>query len=82
MVCGVSQLADVKVNVDISGVPSLVSLLVTVKTTSALGWACKTTVNVSVPPASVVLSEVALNVKPAVSSSALVAFTPFALAKM
>ncbi len=53
-VCGVFQSLLVKVNDDGETVPSLVSLDDRPIVTFALGWLFSTTVNVAVPPASVV----------------------------
>ena len=69
-VCGVSQFAGVKVS-GLVPVASPVSLETTVMTTSEVGWASRTTVNVSVVPASVtsVAPSSSTMVKPATSSS-------------
>ena len=56
-------------------VPSEVSELLTPIVTLAVGWELSFTVNVAVPPASVVLPLMLLTVKPAVSSSVLVTVT-------
>ena len=54
-------------------VPSVVSELVILKETFAVGWESRTAVNVSVPPASVVVKlEVGVIVIPAVSLSVIV----------
>ena len=66
------------VNVSDAGAapPSVASELDSPIVTSAVGWLASTTVNVAVPPASVVTSPaVGLTVIPAVSSSWLVADT-------
>ena len=49
-------------------VPSLVSELLTPIVTLAVGWELSFTVNVAVPPSSVVLPLMMLTLKPAVSS--------------
>ena len=69
-VCGVSQFAGVKVS-GLLTVASPVSLETTVITTSEVGWASRTTVNVSVLPASVtsVAPSSSTMVNPATSSS-------------
>ena len=69
-VCAVSQLTGVNVS-GLLTVASLVSSDVTVNTTSDVGWASRTTVNVSVLPASVtsVAPSSSTMVKPATSSS-------------
>ena len=74
-VCGVSQLAEVKV-IDEDTEDSPVSLLVSVTRTFEVGWASRTTVNVSVPPASVtsVAPSSSTIVNPATSSSVFDAF--------
>lgn len=66
IVCAVSQLLDVNVRLDALTVPSVVSELVTAIDTSAAGSVSSTTVNVAVPPASVVLPLIAPTVTPAV----------------
>ena len=69
-VCAVSQFAGVKVS-GLLTVTSPVSLETTVITTSEAGWASRTTVNVSVLPASVtsVAPSSSTMVNPATSSS-------------
>ena len=69
-VCGVSQLALVKVR-GVLTVASSVSLEAIVRTTSDVGWAVRTTVNVSVVPvsATAVDPSVSVTVKPATSLS-------------
>ena len=69
-VCGVSQFAGVKVN-ELLTVASPVSSDVMVRTTSEVGWASRTTVNVSVVPDSStsVAPSSSTIVKPATSSS-------------
>ncbi|MFB8796777.1 MAG: hypothetical protein U7126_21755 [Microcoleus sp.] len=65
-----------KVTVDLSTVPSVVLLLVNGMVTSAVGCVFSLTVNVAVPPASVVVNPVVgLTVIPAVSLSVLVTAT-------
>ena len=54
-VWGISQLALVKVRLDLLTVPSVVSLELRPIVTSAIGRDISTTVNVAVPPASVVV---------------------------
>ena len=71
-VCGVAQLAAVKVRLAGATVPSVVSLLEIPVETSAVGSAFRTTVKVAVPPASVVLPLIADTVNPDVSSSRLI----------
>ncbi len=76
MVCGVSQSADVKVT-DAGTVASPVSSEAMVRTTSEVGWASRTIVNVSVVPdssTSVDPSDSTI-VNPATSSSVVVAET-------
>ena len=75
-VCGVFQLAFVKVN-GVFTVVSPVSLEVTVRTTFDAGWAVRTTVNVSVVPVSATAVDppVSVTVNPATSSSVVVAVT-------
>ena len=69
-VCGVFQLAAVKVNVAGDTVPSVVSLDEMPIVTSAAGCVLSTTVNVAVPPASVVTRPaIGVTVIPAVSLS-------------
>ena len=72
IVCGVSQLPLVNVNVPADTVASPVSLETTEITTSDVGWASKTTVNVSVEPVSATVVEPpdSATVNPAVSLSA------------
>ena len=74
-VCAVFQVPVVKVSAAGATVPSLVSLEVTAIVTSAVGWALSTTVNVAVPPASVVLPEIVLTVNPEASLSVFVTLT-------
>ncbi|MFB8796781.1 MAG: hypothetical protein U7126_21750 [Microcoleus sp.] len=75
-VCATFQLALVKVTVDLSTIPSVVLLLVNGMVTSAVGCVFSLTVNVAVPPASVVVNPVVgLTVIPAVSLSVLVTAT-------
>ena len=66
-----------KVSKEGETVPSPVSELLTPIVTLAVGWLLSLTVNVAVPPASVVLPLMLLTVKPAVSSSVLVTETSF-----
>ena len=66
-----------KVSKEGETVPSVVSELLTPIVTLAVGWLLSLTVNVAVPPASVVLPLMLLTVKPAVSSSVLVTETSF-----
>ena len=74
-----SQLSEVKIKEEGLTVPSVVSELDKPIVTLADGWVSKTTVKVSVPPASVVVKlEVGLTVMPAVSSSTLVTETSLA----
>ena len=54
-VWGISQLALVKVRLDLSTVPWVVSLELSPIVTSAMGRDISTTVNVAVPPVSVVV---------------------------
>ena len=81
-VCGVFQLAVVKVTDAGLTVPSVVSLELSPTVTLAVGCEARTTVKVAVPPASVVVSpEVGVTVMPAASLSVLLtttssAFTP------
>ena len=78
-VWGVFQLAVVKVKLDLSIVPSAVLLLVNGMVTLAVGWLFRTTVNVAVPPASVVVKPVVgVTVMPLVSLSVLVTATSVA----
>ena len=72
----VLQFAAVKVTLAGETVPSLVSLELRPIVTSAVGWVFRTTVNVAVPPASVVVRPlVGLTVIPAVSLSMLLTGT-------
>ena len=75
-VCGVSQLPFVNVRVLVT-VASPVSLEEIASTTSDVGWASRTTVNVSVVPDSSTLVDPLLSamVNPAESSSVVVAVT-------
>ena len=75
-VCGVSQLALVKVSVPVT-VASPVSSEVMVRTTFEVGWAVRTTVNVSVVPVSETQVDplVSTTVNPALSSSVVEAET-------
>ncbi len=59
------QLALVNTRLGGDTVPSVVSLLLSPMVTSAVGWLFSTTVKVAVPPASVVLPEIADTVMPA-----------------
>ncbi len=78
-VCATFQLAVVKVKLDLSIVPSAVLLLVNGMVTLAVGWLFRTTVNVAVPPASVVVKPVVgVTVMPLVSLSVLVTATSVA----
>jgi hypothetical protein len=75
-VCATLQFADVNVRLAAETVPSVVLLLLSPTLTFAVGWLANTTVNVAVPPASVVVSpDVGLTVTPAVSLSILVTET-------
>ncbi len=76
-VWAVSQLDVVNVSDEVDTVASPVSALDTLNTTSDVGWALRTTVNVSVDPASVTEVEPpdAATVKPGESSSAVVTTT-------
>ncbi len=70
------QFAAVKVRLDADAVPSPGLLLATGITTFAVGWLVSTTVNVAVPPASVVTRPaVGATVMPAASLSVFVAET-------
>ena len=69
------QLAAVKVRLPAETVPSVASLDDMPIVTSAVGWLFSTTVNVAVPPASVVLPLIAETVIPAASLSRLVTAT-------
>ncbi|NQE38094.1 hypothetical protein E5S67_05878 [Microcoleus sp. IPMA8] len=78
-VWGVFQLAGVKVKLGLSTFPSVVLSDVTPRLTSAVGWLFRTTVNVAVPPASVVVNPVVgVTVMPFVSLSVLVTTTSVA----
>ena len=73
---GVFQLAAVNVRLDTLTVPSVVSLELRPIVTSAVGCDVNTTVNVAVPPASVVVRpKVGVTVMPAASLSVLVTET-------
>ena len=74
-VCGVFQLPFVNVKFSADTVASPVSPDVTLITTSLSGCASNTTVKVAVVPVSATVPEIAPNVKPAVSSSVVVAVT-------
>ena len=75
-VWGVWALADVNVSEVGLTAPSVVSLLVSGTVTSAVGTVFSRTVNVAVPPASVVVSPpVGVTVKPGVSLSTMVTST-------
>src|SRR3954462_2734997 len=75
-VCGVFQLATVKVRVDGEIVPSAVLLDDIATLTFAVGCEVRATVNDAVAPASVVVNpDVGVTVNPAVSSSVLVTAT-------
>ena len=75
-VCGVSQFEFVNVNPPLLVIcASPESLEEDEITTFDAGWVSSTTVNVSVPPASVTDTVVVDNVNPTVSSSALVTVT-------
>jgi len=79
MVCGTFQFTVVNVTLPALTVPSVVSVELSPIVTSAVGWAFNTTVNVAVPPASVVTSpDVGTTVIPAVSSLVLVTETSLA----
>ena len=79
-VWGVFQLADVKVKLGLSTVPSAVLSEVVPIVTSAVGWLLRTTVKVAVAPASVVVKPlVGVTVMPLVSLSILVSATSRAL---
>jgi hypothetical protein len=79
-VWGVFQLADVKVKLGLSTVPSAVLSEVIPMLTSAVGWLFRTTVKVAVPPASVVVKPlVGVTVMPLLSLSVLVTATSLAL---
>ena len=68
-------MAAVKVRLLVETVPSVVSPDEMPMVTSAVGWLFKTTVNVAVPPASVVFPLIAETVMPAVSLSVFVTDT-------
>ena len=75
-VCATFQLLDVNVREELETVPSVVSLLLRPMVTSAVGCVFSTTVNVAVPPASVVTNpEVGVTMIPAVSLSVLLTLT-------
>ena len=75
-VCALFQFADVNVTDDGATVPSAVFELLNPIVTFAVGWLVSTTVNVAVPPASVVVRPlVGLTVIPAASLSVLVTDT-------
>ena len=74
-VCALSQLPFVNVKFAADTVASPVSPDVTLITTSLSGCASNTTVKVAVVPVSATVAVVVLNVKPAVSSSTVVAVT-------
>ena len=79
-VCGVFQLPDVNVTLDGLTVPSAVFELLRPTVTFAVGCDVSTTVNVAVPPASVVVSPlVGVTVMPAASLSVLLTLTSLAL---
>ena len=79
-VCAMFQLAVVNVRLGELTVPSVGSLELSPMVTSAVGWLVSTTVNVAVPPASVVVRpEVGVTVMPAASLSVLVTATSAAL---
>ena len=73
------QFALVKVRDAGRTVPSVVSLDESPTVTSAVGWASRTTVNVAVPPASVVGPLMVETVMPDASLSVLVTLTSAAL---
>src|SRR5688572_30146059 len=74
-VCGVLQFAAVNVSDVGETVPSVESLDERPTVTSAVGCAASVTVNVAVPPTSVVGPDDGVNVNPAVSSSVFVTDT-------
>ena len=79
-VCGVFQFAGVNVRLAGLTAPSVTSLVLRPMVTSAVGWVVSTTVNVAVPPASVVVRpDVGVTVMPAASLSVLVTATSAAL---
>ena len=83
IVCGVFQLAVVKVTLAALTVPSVVSFELTPIVTFAVGCEFSTIVNVAVPPASVVVRpDVGVTVMPAVSLSVLVTDTSLALSAL
>src|SRR5438093_1047893 len=70
------KLAAVKVRLEVETVPSAVLLEDRPRVTAAVGWLVRTTLNVAVPPASVVVRPaVGVTVNPAVSLSWLVTET-------
>ena len=71
------QFAAVKVSDETDTVPSVPSAEAIEIVTSAVGWLVSTTLNVAVPPASVVLPLIAETMTPAVSLSRLVTATSF-----
>ena len=83
-VCGVFQFALVKVRLaGLDRRPRAVLLELSPIVTSAVGCEFRTTVNVAVPPASVVVSpDVGVTVMPAVSLSVLVTETSLALSPL
>ena len=83
IVCGVFQLALVKVTLAALTVPSVGSFEIKPIVTSAVGCEFSTTVKVAVPPASVVVKpDVGVTVMPAVSLSVLVTDTSLALSPL
>ena len=75
-VCAVFQFVDVNVTLAGLTAPSVTSSELSAMLTSALGCDVSLTVNVAVPPASVVVRpDVGLTVTPAASSSVLVTAT-------
>src|SRR5260221_3946209 len=75
-VCATFQFAVVNVSEAGATVPSVRSFDDNPIVTLAVGWVLRTTVNVAVPPASVVVKhEIVLNVNPATSLSVLVTDT-------
>ena len=74
-VCGTFQLTFVKVRLAGLTVPSAALLELSAIVTSAVGWLVSTTVNVAVPPASVVGPEIGETVMPAMSLSVFVTVT-------
>src|SRR5258706_204826 len=82
-VCVTFQFAVVNVRLAGATVPSVRSELVNPTVTFAVGWLVRTTVNVAVPPASVVVSpDVGFTVIPATSLSVFVTDTSAALKMM